>query len=418
MDERDDNTSSVSRRKILIGGGTTLGIAGAAAACKYGTQLHLLRSTPEHGGPPPDSWQGSTVRQYRPYGKSGFAMSDISFGTSGLSDPKVVERALERGINYFDTSPDYSHAESERALGQGIKATQRDKIYVASKLCTPNGHLSSDTPVNEVIRSVEDSLRRIDTDYLDVVLIHAVNTIDRLMAPTLHEAFDRLKEAGKVRHLGVSSHTPDLETVMRTAADSGRFDMMMVAYNFSHWPKLRQIFADAKQRGIAVVAMKTLKGAYHSQLSDFTPGERESFPQAAFKWVLSNQDVSGLVVTMSRFDQIDEYLFASGQAITDADVALLDRYDQLTANVYCRPGCGECLDSCPSNVPINDIMRYQMYARSYGQEKIAITDYARLDIARNAGRCLSCPAPCEASCPHDLPIRNRLVAAHRELTLA
>ncbi len=408
----------LSRRAVLAGGGTAVGLAGAAAACKYGTQLHLLKSTPEHSGPAPAAWSESRVRSYRPYGKTGFAMSDISFGTSGLSDPQVVERALDRGINYFDTSPDYSHAESERALGRGIKATQRDEIYVASKLCTPNGHLSSDTHVAEVIRSVEDSLRRIDTDYLDVVLIHAVNTIDRLMAPTLHEAFDRLKEAGKVRHLGVSSHTPDLETVMRKAVDSGRFDMVMVAYNFSHWPKLRRIFADAKERGIAVVAMKTLKGAYHSQLADFTPSERESFPQAAFKWVLSNSDVSGLVVTMSRFDQIDEYLFASGQAMTGNDVALLERYDELIGDVYCRPGCGDCLDACPADVPIDDVLRYQMYARTYGQEKIAITDYARLAATHNAAQCLACSAPCEASCPHGLPIRNRLVAAHRELTLA
>jgi hypothetical protein len=74
------------------------------------------------------------------------------------------------------------------------------------------------------------------------------------MAPTFHEAFDRLKEQGKVRFLGVSSHTPNLEAVMRHAVQSGRFHMLLVAHNFSNWPDLKTIFHDAKQRGVGVVA--------------------------------------------------------------------------------------------------------------------------------------------------------------------
>lgn len=416
MSEPVKPTRGWSRRTLLAGGGVA-GLAGVAAACKYGTQFFLLRNAPEHKGPLPDEWGQSRVASYRPFGNTDFRISDISFGTSGLDDADVVRRALDRGINYFDTSPDYSHAESERSLGAGIRGVARDKIFVASKFCTPKGHLAHDTPTADIIRAVEDSLTRIGTDYLDVVHIHAVNTLERLMAPTFHEAFDRLKEAGKVRHLGVSSHTPDLELVMRTAVDSGRFDVIMVAYNFHNWPQLPAIFADARRRGVAVVAMKTLKGAYHTQLADFTPSERESFPQAAFKWVLANPDVSGLVVTMNRYEQIDEYLYASGKALTDADLALLARYDQLTASHYCRPGCGECLDACPYDVPIDDILRYQMYARSYGQEKIAITDYARIDAAHDASHCATCPAPCEAACPYGLPIRGRLTQAHRELRL-
>ncbi len=417
MTKNDRGKKGVSRRALLAGGGVA-GVAGAIGACKYSKQFFLLRDAPSHEGRVPSAWSESRVRSYRPFGNTGFEMSDISFGTSGLNDPAVVRRALDRGINYFDTSPDYSHAGSEKALGEGIGGVPRDQVFVASKFCTPSGHLDKDTPTDEIVRSVEASLERIGTDYLDVALIHAVNSIDRLMAPTFHEAFDKLKQAGKVRYLGVSSHTPDLEEVMRAAVDSQRFDMMMVAYNFANWPQLPGIFADAHAQGMGVVAMKTLKGAYHTQLSEFTPTERESFAQAAFKWVLSNRDMSGLVVTMKGYEQIDEYLAASGEAITDRDIALLERYDQLTQNLYCRPGCGECLDSCPAGVPIDDILRYQMYARSYGQEKVALTDYARVPAERNASQCASCPAPCQAACPYEIPIRTRLSQAHRDLTLA
>jgi aryl-alcohol dehydrogenase-like predicted oxidoreductase len=300
----------LTRRHLLRSAGVAAGV-GVASGCKYGTQLFLLREAPQ-ATVQQRSWGGSSVRSYRTLGRTGFKMSDISFGCGGLNDPAVARRAVERGINYFDTSPDYSHTESERALGEGIRDAKREDLFVVSKFCTADGHLASDTPVQDVVAAVEASLQRLQTDYLDLVHIHAVNSIERLMAPNIHEAFDRLKEAGKVRFLGVSSHTPDLEAVMRHAVHCGRFDVIMVAYNFKNWPDLTGIFKDAHERGVGVVAMKTLKGARHTQLADFAATERQSFAQAAFKWVLSNQDVSGLVVTVNRHEQIDEYLHAGG----------------------------------------------------------------------------------------------------------
>lgn len=409
--------SSWTRRALLRGAAATAAVGGVAAAahsCKYSSQLFLLNDAPAANKPNP-AWADSRVRSYRPLGKTGFQMSDVSFGCASLSNPHVAKRGVERGVTYFDTSPDYSDAESEKALGEGIRGVPRDSLFLVSKLCTPAGHLADDTPVPDVVRAVEDSLQRLGVDHLDLVHIHAVNSIDRLMAPNIHEGFDRLKQAGKVRFLGVSSHTPDLETVMSHAVDSDRFDVIMVAYNFKNWPGLHAIFERAHQRGVGVVAMKTLKGAYHSQLAEFTPTERESFAQASFKWVLSNPHVSGLVVSMSTFQQVDEYLYASGQPLSTADVDLLEKYDRLVANRYCRPGCGDCLDQCPHDVPVNDIMRYAMYAERYGREKDAMRKYARIDPARRADHCVDCAAPCQSACEYGLPIREQLVLADRLL---
>jgi aryl-alcohol dehydrogenase-like predicted oxidoreductase len=410
---RDRRT--VTRRAVL--GGLGAGGAALAAGCGYETQLFLLGSTPETGTPSP-AWSESRIQARRPVGRHGFEMSDISFGCSGLGDPGVARRAVERGVNYFDTSPDYSATGSERALGEGIRGVPRDTLFLVSKFCTASGHLPNDTPVPKVMEAVEGSLERLGTDYLDLVHIHAVNSLDRLMAPNIHEAFDRLREQGKVRFIGVSSHTPNLERVMAHAVDSGRFDVIMVAYNFRNWPDLHGIFRRAHERGVGVVAMKTLKGARHSQLADFTPSERESFPQAAFKWVLSNPDVSGLVVSIVDTDQIDEYLYASGQELGAADVALLERYDALIARDYCRPGCGECLDRCPYEVPVNDVFRYAMYAEGYGRVDEAAERYARLSAEHNAARCLTCAAPCQAACPFEIPIRGKMLRTHRLLAPA
>jgi predicted aldo/keto reductase-like oxidoreductase len=414
----DDKPSQLTRRNVLKGAATVAagGAAVAAwrAAWKNSTYLFLAHKAPTEAAHPDPAWQGATVRTYRPLGNTGIQMSDISFGGAGISDPDVVTRAVERGINYFDTSPDYSKTGSEQVIGKALKP-HRNKVYLASKFCTADGHLPKDTPVADIIKAVEGSLQRLQTDYLDICIIHETNSLDRLMAPNFHEAFDRLKEQGKVRCLGVSSHTPNLEEVMRHAVDSGRFNMLLVAYNFNNWPDLHTIFHDARQRGVGVVAMKTLKGAQATVLKDFAD-QSQAFSQAAFKWVLSNPDVSGLVVSINDFNQIDEYLYASGQPLKDSDVALLQRYDERIARDYCRPGCGACLDHCPYDVPVDDIFRYAMYFENYGRRRDAMAQYAALSADHNASRCLSCAAPCAAACPFDIPIRDKMLRFHPMLT--
>jgi predicted aldo/keto reductase-like oxidoreductase len=407
------------RRRFLRTAGLSIAGAGVAlTGCEYQSQLFLLKPVPKQAKAQSPEWQEAHIRHYRPLGRTGAHMSDIAFGCSGLDNVTVVKQALERGVNYFDTSPDYSRAGSERVLGEAIRGYPREQLFIVSKFCTPDGHLRTDASVAEVIAAVEGSLQRLGTDYLDLAHIHACNSIERLMAPNIHEAFDRVKEQGKLRFLGVSSHTPRLETVMRHAVDSGRFDVIMVAYNFKNWPDLTTIFHDAKQKGVGVVAMKTLKGARHTVLSDFTPTERESFAQAAFKWVLSNDDVSGLVISINSLSQLDEYLHASGQPLQQADLDLLEKYDRLVAREYCRPGCDACLSSCPAEVPINDIFRYAMYYENYGQQRVGMEEYSRIPVAHNASQCVDCRAPCEHACPFDIPIKEKMLRFDRLLRFA
>ena len=412
MARKPDSRGGLTRRNVITSAGALAGGL-ALGGCKYGTQVFLAGKVPPV--PPQPAWADARVQGFRRLGRTGFQMSDVSFGSATLEEADVVRRAVDQGINYFDTSPDYSNAKSERAIGEGIRGAPRDTLFVASKFCTPNGHLADGVSVERAIRAVEDSLRRIGTDHLDLVHIHAVNSIHRLMAPNIHEAFDRLKQAGKVRFLGVSSHTPDLERVMRHAVASDRFDVIMVAYNFQHWPSIGEIFHDAHQHDIGVVAMKTLKGAYHAKLDDFTATEKESFAQAALKWVLSNQDVSGLVVSIDRPEQVDEYLAASGKPFEAADQALLERYDAQVSGIYCRPGCGACLESCPHDVPVDDVLRWSMYSENYGRHGEASSRYAALDPARSPERCVGCAAPCVSACPFDLPVQSRLLGAARLL---
>lgn len=363
-------------------------------------------------------WAGSRVKSYRRLGRTNAMVSDISLGSGQIKDKEVAVRAIERGVNYFDTAPDYSHHTSELILGEAIRETGgRDKMFLATKFCTAEGHLPDDTPVPEIIRAVEGSLKRLQTDYVDLIHIHSCDRVERLLAPNFHEAFDRLKEQGKARFLGVSTHTPRLEEVARAAIDSNRFDVMMLAYHHGLWPQIGEIIDEAHAKDIGVVAMKTLKGAKAANI----PGMKEdavAYSQAAFRWVLSNPSVSCLVVSFSKLEHCDEYLYASGTQLTDRDQALLERYDRLASADYCRPHCGLCLGSCPNGLPIDTVLRYDMYYADYGRTEIAREKYAKLVRAGlDAGRCLTCPAPCSGACPWELPIRAKMVRAHERLTI-
>ena len=428
-----------SRRSFLVGTGAGAGAALAATATGVGVAFgraflgwgnggrgwrgpgteifggEVVRTNPTW----PDEWKGARVKAYRRLGRTGFEVSDISLGTGAIrgdNGEAIVREALGRGITYLDTAPDYAGSGSEQAIGRALKGQDRTQLFLATKFCTPSGHLPTGTPVETYKQVIEQSLGRLGTDYVDLVHVHSCDEIDRLMDPNLHEAFDRLEQEGKARFLGFSSHTPNLAQVAARAIESGRFDVMMLAYHHGIWPSLGELIQRARsERDMGVVAMKTLKGARHNGLAGFRE-HAAAYSQAAFKWVLSNPDVSCLVVSFFEPQHLDEYLFASGAAPTAKDHALLGAYDQQIAGTYCPPHCGACLDHCSEGVAVNDVLRYRMYFEDYGLEKRGIQSYARL--AKDASACIGCAAPCAGHCPVGIPIQQRMLGAHELLSIS
>ncbi len=366
-----------------------------------------------------DAWKGSRIQGYRRFGRTEWNVSDIVLGTGrirGEDGERIARLALDRGVNYFDTSPDYSGSGSEQAMGRAIQGV-RDELFIATKFCTPHGHLPAGAPVERYKQVVEESLGRLGTDYVDLVHIHSCDQVDRLMDENAHEAFDRLKEEGKVRFLGVSSHTPNLVEVAETAIDSGRFDVMMLAYHHGTWAPMDELMRRARsEQDMGVVAMKTLKGAKHHGLAGFRD-EADAYSQAALRWVLSNQDVSCAVISFFELQHVDEYLHASGGQVTERDLAILEKYDRQILGSYCAPHCGDCLSSCPEELPIHDVLRYRMYFEDYGWEKEGMRLYGALDANKRAEVCASCAAPCLGSCPTGIPIPERMAGAHELLTI-
>jgi predicted aldo/keto reductase-like oxidoreductase len=365
-----------------------------------------------------EEWRSARVESYGRLGRTDWKVSDTVLGAGRLrgdDDVKLVRAALDRGVNYIDTAPDYSTAGSEEVVGKALEGYPRDEVFLATKFCTPIGHLPAGTSVARYKEVIDESLSRLGTDYVDLIHIHSCDEVERLMDPNVHEAFDQLKQAGKARYLGVSTHTPRLVEVANSAIDSGRFDVMMLAYHHGIWPQLGGIIERAhEEQDMGIVAMKTLKGAKHRNLENFH-GEANSYAQAALKWVHENPAVSCAVISFFEMQHLDEYLHASGKSLTSDDVAILEKYDREIIGSYCAPHCGACLDSCPEGVPIHDVLRHRMYFEDYRSEKQAMDLYSKLEV--NASACAGCSAPCLGSCPLGIPIPERTAGAHDLLSL-
>ena len=379
-------------------------------------------------GTTPSNQHSHTVQSYHRLGRTELMISDVSMGTSSLRNGQenVVHAALDKGINYFDSAYSYTRGQSETALGNALKGI-RDEVYLVSKAVT-----EADASVEWLMEHLNTSLGRLQTDYIDVYMCHAVNDVDRISSPSWNEFIERAKEQGKIRFSGVSGHAGYLNDCLTYAFDQDMADVILVAYNFGEdpafyeklvrrmdmvflQPELPEQLKRAKQLDVGVTVMKTLRGA---RLNDMRPYEDQgsTFAQAALKWVLDNQNVDSAVITMSSEDKVTEFLGASGsRGLASQDLELLERYAALNSNTYCRPLCNDCYSSCPYHVEVGEVLRTRMYAVDYGDVRYARDEYAMLE--NNAAEaCASCDGtPCASACTYGLDIGSLCGSTHELL---
>ena len=385
----------MDRRRFLgAGAGLTAGLAGLGPGASHAT-------TPR-------------IRGYVTLGNTGLRVSDISFGSSRSSDPRLVRHAAARGVTYFDTAESYRGGRAEEAIGEALRG-ERDRYVIASKHKAWGGESR-----RQMQTALEGSLRRLRTDYVDIYFNHAVNDVRRLQNPEWAEFTDRAIRDGKIRYRGMSGHGGSLVECLDYALDNDLADVILVAYNFAqdasfyeklraqlHYvslqPELGRVIERASSKGVGVIAMKTLMGA---RINDMRPWESNgaTFSQAAFRWVLSSPHVDGLIVSMTSTADIDQFIAASGSGPTSAaDMPLLARYAALQGSRYCRHACNACEESCPAGVEISEVLRTRMYDVDYRDPVLARTDYAGLGAGARA--CLTCDGtPCLNACPNGVPI--------------
>ena len=348
---------------------------------------------------------------YRPLGGTGLEVSEVTFGAHGIGRPDLMRAAVDAGINTFCVSGNYLDGLEEKALGEAMSAlgARREKVVIVTGSTFHGG-----TSTQRVLDEFDASLRRLGTDHIHVYLIGEVRTPDDLRVEAVYEAFDRAKQAGKIGHLGLSSHAGGMQGCLNAAIDDGQIEVFSIKYDFVSYPDQDAILRRAAERGIGTMVFKTNAGNRQHEIKDLEAGGL-SFPQATVKWALTNPDVASVAVSMSNFDTIRQYSAAAGTTLSSAEVSMLRRYADEMYDKYCR-FCAECEASCPHGVAVADINRYAMYFSGYGREKEAMRRYHALSEQCSAQACDDCSGPCDAACPFGRSVRAELLEAHRQLS--
>ncbi|MFL2682137.1 MAG: aldo/keto reductase [Alphaproteobacteria bacterium] len=359
-------------------------------------------------------------------GNTDLIIPNIGYGSSSTSDENIVKHAFKNGIRYFDTAESYVGGDSESSIGNALKDV-RHEIVIGTKTKARTYDNKRD-----YMKSLEDSLKRLRTDYIDIYYNHAVNSISRLENTDWWEFIDKAKSDGKIRYSGVSGHGSNLADCLEYCIDRNLVDVILSAFSFAQDPKffeklrhtfhfvainprLPEVLLKAKNKGIGIIAMKTLAGA---RLNDMRPYENEDFTyaQAAIKWALNTDYADAAIISMTSNSLINELTSISNKKFTDnKSFSLLKQYYKLNHENICPPGCGACKNSCPNDVQISDVMRSKMYALDYKNPNKALISYSAIE--NNASACLSCSGkPCLGSCDYNLDIKKLNTSSHKLLS--
>jgi len=399
-----------SRRNFL-----TAGLVLPAAGLRRPSTTMPLLLGEEQGKPE------SVKLVYRTLGKTGLKVTSLAFGCMTTSDPSVIERAADLGINHFDTARSYQNGNNERMVGAALK-TVRKKVILSSK--------SGSKTKQEVLADLDTSLRELGTDYLDLWYLHSKSEPEQVSEDLL-EAQRIAKKEGKIRFAGVSMHF-NMDKMLVHLSKLGQTDVVLTTYNFA----MRSVDADmntnpdapktdmteairaARKAGLGIVAMKVMAGGTSrvergDRLYGANPkvlGKRLSqpgVPVAAIKWALKNESVDTAIVCMTNHDQFDENVRAMAEAYTEKDEQVLSSQLAYISPKYCRM-CGSCGGSCERGVPVPDMLRFLTYVEGYGEFALARERFLELPENLRKIRCGDCAA-CSLKCAYAVAVRDRLI---------
>jgi len=341
--------------------------------------------------------------QYRKLGRTGLEVSAIGLGCAQLGSScteyavKIVRRAVELGVNYFDTARGYG--DSEIKLGLGLKGN-REKVYVSSK--------TGAKTKEEAWKHVQESLERLQTDYLDNYHLHGLREGDDLEKRLGHggalEALVEAKEQGLIRHIGCTSHTS--QTLVK-ALERIDFEVILVPMNIVEREPLKELLPLCESKGVGITIMKPVAtGLLPAKL--------------ALKWLL-NQSISTAVPGATTLEEVEEDSFVGyleDFSLTVEDKEQVSRLRDQLDHVRCRV-CGLC-EPCPKQIPIGgtlgtDVM-YDHY-RTMGPEAFKIFPWSvdrikhgiqrRRQLMSAIQSCNEC-GECEKRCPYGLSIIKML----------
>jgi uncharacterized protein len=339
---------------------------------------------------------------YRTLGNTGLKVSGVGYGIGFVPIPEVVNRALDMGVNYYDTSRVYG--DSEKAFGEIIKGRDRSKLVIATK--------SGMRRKADILKNIDESLKNLGTDYVDVYHLHARDTPTAIPDEAL-EAVHEIKKSGKARFLGFSCHDPNRMVDFHL---ENKFDVIQTTYSYAIGGFYRdQAIKKLSDAGVGIIAMKVVVALTGLNLKNLQnqPAKEGDGPLAGIKWVLNNPAIGTTVPHMKTIQELEMNFRAMSEPYTPADEKKLYVINEQINPTYCRM-CYQCSDVCPKGMPVTDVMRFLAYNDYCGNYHQARMSFAELPKEIQNIRCSDC-SECAVKCTNGINVQARLTRAQELL---
>ena len=280
---------------------------------------------------------------YRKLGRTGLEVPVVSMGAGASNDPALVEACYQAGMRLFDTSPTYAYGRNEQMIGNVIsKLGARDKaIYLTKGLTTQQRTAITDhVKIEPTVRSsVEGSLKRLKTDYADILCLYDVRDPATMRDAAINDAFAQMKKEGKARYLGISTHA-DMANVINATVEAGVYDVIITSFNFTMATDTALVtaIANAAAKGIGIIAMKVLAGgARFPNPETLRNYSGQVINSAALKWVLHNENVATTIPGIDNFDHLRaNFTMASDITYTEEESRFLSDNNLTLGMEFCR----------------------------------------------------------------------------------
>ena len=331
--------------------------------------------------------------EYRILGKTGLKISRLGFGGIPIQridaeGTKVLMHQLKgAGVNFIDTARGYTV--SEEYLGYALEGIRKDFVISTKSMARTKEDMAAD---------IDISLKNLRTDYIDLYQVHNATPeqLQQVVAPGgALEALQEAKAAGKIGHIGLTSHSLD---TFKLALDMDWVETFMFPYNIVE-TQAEKLIKEAAARNIGFIDMKPLAGGAIENAT------------LALRYICANENVTVVIPGMADPKELEQNIAAvsdSSPITAEETAAFLEVRNQLGTN-FCRR-CNYC-QPCAAGINISGAFLFDGYLQRYGLADWARSRYATLPVKASA--CIGCGA-CESRCPYNLPIREMLkkVAEH------
>ncbi len=252
--------------------------------------------------------------------------------------------------------------------------------------------------LKELEKQMDESLKRQNTDYVDILYLHAPPSKAATLNEEMLNGLRKAKEQGKARFIGLSTHSNQTELI-DAALESKLYDVVLTGYNFKQDNIVKSAIAKASAAGLGVIAMKVFAGNYEDKNL-----AKPINKKAALKWVLNDENIHTAIITIKNFEDLE----LCKQMMTDIEMNDQEVKDLQascqTPGLYCL-GCEACKLQCPQKLPIPDLMRAYMYTYGYKDVSKARVLLDRLSI--NEKPCENC-STCVVKCTKGFDVVDRI----------